>query len=179
MATNLTVCTNSQTIFCMKKSVVLMKVFAILLLLSVLGSALAICWPTGDRGSRDLGCTKLADLREREICQSISGNLRWTWTGHAIISTGWRPTWDTIHDVYCSQKITENDIPVLEALKHASNVRLEQAAQYLLYLAINRDGKRHSAGEGLGTIDEVFGGIFNPRNPSYILQDGCRRKSIL
>jgi hypothetical protein len=42
--------------------------------------------------------------------------------------------------------------------------RAENGAEFLLRLVRNRDGSGR----------EDLASIFNPRNPSYILKDGCR-----
>lgn len=115
--------------------------------------------------SRDLGCSNVAPGREQEICRSISDSMQWTWFGHAIISPGWRPTFDSIRDVYCRRQVTTADLPVLESLRQGMpDWRRESAAENLQRILKNLDG----------SADEPENSIFHPKNPSYILRNGCR-----
>ena len=67
--------------------------------------------------------------------------------------------------MYCDRHITAADLPVLESFKAGlHDWRLESGAEELTYLAKNADGKG----------DAPENSIFNPKNPSYILKDGCR-----
>src|SRR5262249_42646984 len=106
--------------------------------------------------------------RSQEICRVLSASMEWTWMGHAIISPDWRPTWRGIARVWCTEQITDGDLPLLEALRHASfDWRVESGADDLIRIAKNR------AGNG----DEPENSIFNPKNPAYILKDGCQGRS--
>lgn len=115
--------------------------------------------------SRDIGCAKVDSGRGKNICNNLSASMEWTWMGHAIISPGWRVTWDGLGRVYCHEKITAADIPVLESLKRGSDWRLEDGADDLIRLTMNSGGK--------GIEDE--NSIFNPKNASYILKGGCTK----
>jgi hypothetical protein len=119
----------------------------------------ALCWPSGYMVSRDIGCGK-TDGRAREICQAISESMEWTWLGHAIISPGWRVTWNGVRGVYCREKLTAADLGALETLKRASDWRLQDGAEDLARL--------------IGGANEPANSIFNPKNPAYILKEGCR-----
>jgi hypothetical protein len=129
----------------------------------LLGCLLAV-WPKNYMASREIGCDRAAPGRSQEICRALSSSMRWTWMGHAIVSPGWRPTWRGIAQTWCSAHITDAVLPLLEGLRHASSDwRLESAAEDLIRIFKNRDGSG----------DEPENSIFNPRNPAYILKDGC------
>lgn len=114
--------------------------------------------------SRDLGCARLEAGRAQNICIALSTHMEWTWLGHAIISPGWRVTWNTVAKVYCELKITNDDMEELKALKtNARDWRLEGGTDSLIKILKNQDGKG----------DEGETSIFNPKNPSYILKDKC------
>ena len=81
--------------------------------------------------------------------------------GHAIISPGWRVTWNALRRVYCREQISTADLPVLETLKIGSDWRLEDGASDLIRLV------------GSSRANEPDNSIFNPTNPHYILKDGC------
>ena len=134
-----------------------------LLIASFAALGVALCWPSGNMISRDIGCAR-ADLgRTRAICTALSNSMEWTWLGHAIVSPGWRITWPGLRQVYCREKITAADTAALEALKHGSDWRLQDGADNLLRLV---------AGSG-GNETEPQNSIFNPANPDYILRNGC------
>src|SRR5262245_12178727 len=112
--------------------------------------------------SRDIGCAKAAPGRGQEICRAVSSSMEWTWMGHAIIAPGWRPTWRGLARVWCALRITDDDLPTLEALRHASSDwRLESGTDSLMRMTKSK------------SAEEPETSIFNPRNPSYILKDGC------
>ena len=83
--------------------------------------------------------------------------------GHAIISPGWRVTFESVRRTYCAESMSARDIPALDALRRTGDWRAESAADYLLRLIRNRDG--------LG--DEDSASVFNPGNPLFILKGGC------
>jgi hypothetical protein len=92
--------------------------------------------------------------------------MQWTWMGHAIVAPGFRVTWDGLARVWCATHITDADLPALEALRRASDDwRLESSASNLILILKNRDG----AG------GEPENSIFHPKNPSYILRNGCAK----
>ena len=84
--------------------------------------------------------------------------------GHAIISPGWRVTWNALRRVYCLEKLSAADLAVLETLKKmGSDWRLEAGADYLIRLVTSRSGSAY----------EPENSIFNPTNSQYILKNGC------
>lgn len=114
--------------------------------------------------SRDIGCFQIEAGRAQDICKALSAHMEWTWFGHAIISPGWRVTWDTVAKVYCELKISKDDIGELKTLKmHAKDWRLEGGTDNLIRILENQDGK--------GSEDESS--IFNPKNSFYILKNKC------
>jgi hypothetical protein len=122
--------------------------------------AAAMAWPDSRMISRDIGCASVEAGRGREICQALSDSMQWTWMGHAIISPGWRVTWDSLLRVYCREHIGPPDIPTLKSMAFAADWRLQDGAQNLIRLV---DG-----------TNEAETSIFNPRNPDYLLKSGCR-----
>jgi hypothetical protein len=89
--------------------------------------------------------------------------MEWTWMGHAIVSPGWRVTWNALRRVYCRAGIGAADVPVLEALKSGSDWRLRDGADGLTRIVRSRDG----------SAVEPENSIFHPANPQYLLKDGC------
>ena len=132
--------------------------------MGLLALVLALCWPDGEMGSRDIGCARVAPGRSQEICRALAESMEWTWFGHAIVSPGWRVTWDGLAHVWCAVHITDADIPLLDTLRHGSaDWRLESGAEDLIHLLKSRN----SAGA------EDDGSLFDPKNPSWILKGGC------
>jgi len=119
--------------------------------------------PSGANGvslwSRDLGCAADADERARQVCQLLGEGMEWTWTGHAIISPGWRVTWETIRRAWCAAGLREDDAPALEALRRSPDFRLETGAAGLLALL-------RPAAQDPGTV-------YHPANPAYLPRAGC------
>ena len=114
--------------------------------------------------SRDLGCAAVSDIRGGVICRRLQREMQWTWTGHAIISPGWRVTFQSVVRTYCGEKVGYKDVRSLEALRQSSrDWRTESGADFLLRLVRNIDGSAH----------EDVNSIFNASNPSYILKGGC------
>jgi len=116
-------------------------------------------------GSRDLGCDRQIG-RAQEICLRLQRDMEWTWTGHAIISPGWRVTFASIARTYCAEHIRPDDISALRILRQSTkDWRAESGADFLIRLAQNKAG---------GEADDITS-VVNPANPSYILKDGCSR----
>jgi hypothetical protein len=117
----------------------------------------------------DIGCAAAATGRARTICDAMAAAMEWTWTGHASVDPGDKPTFAGARQVYCDLKIGKEDLEILQTLKKTALVgkavdwRLESAADMLLRLLNNADGKG----------DEPENSIFNPKNAAYILKDGC------
>jgi hypothetical protein len=137
---------------------------AIPALLCVIGLVLVMSWPDKKMISRDIGCANIALQRGKEICHALSDSMEWTWMGHAIISPGWRVTWNALRRVYCSEKISAVDLTALEAMKMGSDWRLQSGADDLVRLVGSSSG---------GPANEPENSIFNPTNPNYLLKDGC------
>ncbi len=90
--------------------------------------------------------------------------MEFDWLGHAIISPGFKVTFETTTRTYCELKITAADLGGLQELLEAEDWRLQNGADFLIRLATGRN--RHGDAE-----DE--NSIFNPDNPHYVLKDGC------
>jgi len=89
--------------------------------------------------------------------------------GHAIVASGYKPSFEGIRNVYCALKIGKSDVALLEDMKKydpnrksVPDWRLESGADILLRMVISRDG----------TADEPENSIFSPKNPDYLLQQG-------
>jgi len=115
--------------------------------------------------SRDLGCPGVPDERGRMICRRLQQEMEWTWTGHAILSPGWRVTFQSVRRTFCAAGISDRDISALEALQQTTrDWRAQSGADFLLRLLRNSNGSAH----------EDVNSIFNAANPSYLLSGGCR-----
>jgi len=119
--------------------------------------------------SRDIGCGRSIAGREQELCNAIAASMRWTWMGHAIVSPGWRWTWDDLRNVYCHEHVGPADLATLERLSRTAegaggDWRLEDGAASLARMV------RSVRGDST----EPENSIFNPANSSYILAAGCR-----
>ena len=133
---------------------------AIVLLLGILAYVLL---PDPGMATRNLGCDKQSG-RAQEICRRLEREMQWTWTGHAIISPGWRVTFKSIARTYCADHVGPEDVPALQTLRQtAKDWRAESGADFLIRLIQNKDRD--------GPEDVTS--IFNPANPSFILRDGC------
>jgi hypothetical protein len=118
--------------------------------------------------SRRMDCEKQVDARAHEICMSIERHLEYTCCGHAIISPGYRSTWTTVTKVWCEQRIEQKDATLLRALTKARDWRLSSAADSLLRLLTGRD--QYGA-------EESETSSLHPANPSYLLKDGCPKRT--
>jgi hypothetical protein len=136
-------------------------VFSIPILL-LLGAVVYGLLPEPGMGSRNLGCDKQPG-RAREICRRLEREMQWTWMGHAIISPGWRVTFESIARTYCAERVGPEDTSALQTLRQTTkDWRAESGADFLIRLVQNKD-EYESGGEN----------IFNRTNPSFILKDGC------
>jgi hypothetical protein len=123
------------------------------------GALLAVCWPNMRMVSHNLGCATSPRGREGDICKALSDSMEWTWFGHAIVSPGWRFTWNGLRLVYCREKIGAADLRALEHLRLSPDWRLQDAAADLIRL--------------LSPAGEPENSIFNPNNSGYVLRGGC------
>ncbi len=90
--------------------------------------------------------------------------------GHATVAPGYKPSFNGIRNVYCKLKIGKDDVKSLQILKQYDprrkwlpEWRLEFGADMLLRIVANLDNADH----------EPVSSIFNPKNSSYILKNGC------
>ena len=135
-------------------------VFSIPILL-LLGVVVYGLLPEPGMGSRDLGCDQQFG-RAQKICRRLEREMQWTWMGHAVISPGWRVTFESVARTCCAERVGPEDIPALQILRQKTkDWRAESGADSLIRLVQNRDG-----GENITSI-------FNPANPSFILKEGC------
>jgi len=119
--------------------------------------------------SHDLGCAGVPDARGRTICARLQQEMEWTWTGHAIVSPGWRVTFQSVRRTYCAEAISDRDIGALEVLqKTAKDWRAQSGADFLLRLLRNRNGSAH----------EDAASIFNASNPFYLMKAGCPSSAL-
>ena len=86
--------------------------------------------------------------------------------GHAIISPGWRVTWNALRRVYCREDVGTADLTALQTKKGGSDWRLQDGADDLIRLVGSRSGPPY----------EPENSIFNPTNSQYILKNGCTGK---
>jgi hypothetical protein len=137
-------------------------VFSIPIIL-LIGIAVYALLPDPRMGSHNLGCDGQPG-RAEEICRRLEREMQWTWTGHAIISPGWRVTFKGIARTYCAEHVGPEDVPALQSLRETTkDWRAESGADFLIRLVQNKDG---------GGSENITS-IFNPANPSFILRDGC------
>jgi hypothetical protein len=129
----------------------------------VIALGLVMGWPDKRMISRDIGCANVTRGRGKEICRALSDSMEWTWMGHAIISPGWRVTWNALRRVYCREKISAADLTALGTMKMGSDWRLQDGADGLIRLV----------GSSSGPANEPENSIFNPTNPHYLMKDGC------
>jgi len=124
--------------------------------------------------------------------------MEWTWTGHAIISPGYRVTWESLRRVFCSLHIDSRDTRGLVHLVvwyrkgEWNDSRLEDGATSLLKLlgksALEALPAPESIPNEMGKVrlehlrtdleitlsDDKF--VYHPSNPQYILRGGCPRQ---
>jgi len=148
----------SDRLALMRRRIVILVIVAV-----IVAIALLMVWPDKKMISRDIGCATVSPERARTICQDLSESMEWTWMGHAIISPGWRVTWNGLRQVYCRERPTAADLPTLEYLKRGSDWRLQDGADGLIRLVESISGQAH----------EPENSIFNPVNPQYLLRGGC------
>ncbi len=147
--------------------------------------------------SRDLDCELQPSSRALAICNKLEQALQWHWTGHAIISPGFRINFDSVRQVYCTLPVTKEDTEILlnmaldsESKQGTAQAQINNGAIFLLstlgklaldnYPALNNisDKNRRRQAQYLKTlisrnIEAASTSIFNPSHRSYILRDGC------
>ena len=124
--------------------------------------------------SKDIGCSEWTDKRSHEICQSLSDNLEWGWTGHAIIAPGWKSTFATAKNTYCEQNITRKDLPILEEMCG------QKSGDYTV-CTVPMDSRFGAGVERLINIihaqnkltKEFKGSVYDPSTDYYLLKGGC------
>lgn len=134
--------------------------------------------------SRNLGCDAYGP-RAQDICRSFGREMEWSWLGHAVISPGWRTTFEGMRRVYCKNHIALKDVPALKEMAgykpfKTTDWRLEQGVVGLLTL-LRAGGEAKAAGIPDGEFDVRSGesfstgsdSVFNEQNPAYILRNGC------
>ena len=148
--------------------------------------------------TRNLGCQEQTSGRAKVICHALAEALEWRWTGHAIISPGFRISFDGLRHVYCSLPITYRDTELLvdmafhaESRSGTKQAQINHGVVALLLMLGHQalkhfpdldkipDKSRHSHAEYLKTqishsIKETSTSIFNPQHRYYILRGGCR-----
>src|ERR1700686_846836 len=92
-----------------------------LVVASLTAVVLVMAWPDKKMVSKDIGCADVPSGRGSEICHALSDSMEWTWMGHAVISPGWRVTWNALRRVYCRENIGAADVTTLENLKLSSD----------------------------------------------------------
>ena len=147
--------------------------------------------------TRNLACGNQSSERSVQICTALQAALAWGWTGHAIISPGFRLKTERMRDLFCSLPITEADTSNLinMALESANlsgmlHAQINNGALTLLsmlgHAALNqfpipdeiadkgrRDQTQYLKEHITIAIEESSPSIFNPSHPGYILRNGC------
>ncbi|MEH6471928.1 MAG: hypothetical protein V7752_11810 [Halopseudomonas sp.] len=147
--------------------------------------------------SRDLACQQQVSPRAVELCHALQDALAWSWTGHAIISPGFRVDTERVRDLYCRLPVTATDTPALVEIalsatdaSDKANVQLYSGTLSLLSMlgdkALTRfpsrsdladDARRDSASylreQIVQAVAESSSSIFNPSHRYYILLNGC------
>lgn len=86
----------------------------------IIGLVWLVMW--GDfaewRYSKDLHCDSFQNVRQTEICKSLEKYQEYTFTGHAIVSAGYRPTFTTATRAWCELSLTETDLQLLDKLQY-------------------------------------------------------------
>lgn len=128
--------------------------------------------------SKDIGCAEYKEGRGKEICNSISQNLEWGWTGHASFAPGWRSKEGTIKKVFCEKNITQNDLPVLlkmcgtDVKSYLSCIKPDNAR-----LSVGLEGLINTLrGQNEPLAEDLVGTFYDPNHPQYLLKSGCEDK---
>ena len=125
--------------------------------------------------SKNIGCEQWTEKREQQICNSLSDNLEWGWTGHATIAPSWRVSWTTVKNVYCDLTMSKTDLPILEKMcgndikPYMSCLKLMdwRFATGVEYLIKTIRAQSEVSQEFKGTV-------YDPHNDNYLLKGGCK-----
>ncbi len=133
--------------------------------------------------SRDLNCNEFELPRTKTICHALQREMNWTWFGHAIISPGWRPTFEGVTRVFCELSIDVADIPAIIPMtgwsretRNMGDWRLESSSRWLIFLLGKRAVKYISFIEAREELEQNLSdpaSIWNPSNSGYPLRKGC------
>jgi hypothetical protein len=116
------------------------------------------------RYSRNLGCGTFSEQRTREICSSLERYSEYEWFGHAMVSAGYRVTFETARKTWCELDIRSEDRDLLEKISrnYHFDARIQNGFDYLLRIL---NGKERP--------DPKNQDIFYPGTSGYILEKGC------
>lgn len=149
--------------------------------------------------TRNFACDKRFAARELAICKALEHELEWVWTGHAIISPGYRTTFASARRIFCSLPITAGDIRALVMLAVAAerpstttfaDTQLADGSRFLLnllgqraldeYPARTKEWDERSWQIAKNLREEIAANIndpemiWHPQNPQYLLRGGCK-----
>lgn len=149
--------------------------------------------------TRNLACNKRFAARELAICKALERELEWVWTGHAIVSPGYRSTFASARRIFCSLPITAGDtrslVMITVSAERPSTAtfadgQLANGARFLLNLigqqALDAFPERESSWDDRAWLiakklrEEISvnindpGMIWHPQNPQYLLPGGCK-----
>jgi hypothetical protein len=125
--------------------------------------------------------------------------LEWVWTGNAIISPGYRATFESARRIFCSLPISAGDTRSLVMIAVATerpsattftDTQLANGSRFLLNLLGQQaldgfpgrqsDWDEHAwqiaknLREEISTNINDAGMIWHPQNPHYLLRGGCK-----
>jgi hypothetical protein len=149
--------------------------------------------------TRNLSCDKRFAARELAICKALERELEWIWTGHAIISPGYRTTFESARRIFCSLPISARDTRSLVMIAVSAerpstmtfaDAQLANGSRVLLNLLGQQaldgfPGRQSDWDERAWQIakslrEEISanindpGMIWHPQNPQYLLRGGCK-----
>jgi hypothetical protein len=124
--------------------------------------------------TRNLACDSRFAARELAICKALERDLEWVWTGHAIISPGYRTTFESARRMFCSLPIAAEDTRSLVML----NLLGQQALDGFPGRQSDWDECAWQIAKNLrekisANINDP-GMIWHPQNPQYLLRGGCK-----
>ena len=126
----------------------------------LLTMAIALSTGCAHMSRRRMECPQRQDPREREICEAISHEIKFFYTGrHALLLLEFQMPGGVAPRLYCELHIQPADLPALQSLVRSSDSRLSGTAQSLQELLQGRD--------------QPLDSTYNPDNPNYLLKHGC------